>query len=413
MHASKFLPVLIIALLHISGCNFSPVKQDTSQTSTPVETAKSQTSETDSHESSALGHRGTENDLKYSEFERAASGNKAKKTPALTSNADLWREIADNLEFPRHINQNRVKQKVEWFARNQAYLDRVADRANPYLFHIVSELKRRNMPLDLALLPIVESAYQPFALSPSRAAGLWQFIPATGKRYGLKQNWWYDGRRDVVAATDSALKYLSDLNKRFNGNWFHAIAAYNTGEGNIEKSIERNRRSGKATDFWSLRLHRETQQYLPNLLAIAEIVSNPAKYNVKLKPIANQAHFKMVDTGGQIDLATVSELSNLDMDRIYKLNPAFNRWATAPDGPHRILLPIRIADTVGNKLKSLPKEERIRWQQHVIKRGDTLGGIAQRYGSSVTALKQANGLKKPSNSRRSFTSNTCCQATSG
>lgn len=307
--------------------------------------------------------------------------------------SNLWFLIKDDLQFDSNINQRSVKDKIAWFARNQDYMDRVSDRAQPYLFHIISKLKERNMPLDLALLPIVESAYQPFAYSPSRASGIWQFIPATGKRFGMKQNWWYDGRRDIIAATDGALDYLQNLHKRFNGNWFHALAAYNAGEGNVEKAIRRNKKAGKRIDFWSLRLPRETRSYVPSLLAVAEVLRNNAKYNISFKNIPNKPHFEKIDVGSQIDLATVAKLSGLTMDEVYTLNPGFNRWATDPKGPHRLLIPLDKANAFKQKLAALPKSERITWNQHKIRDGESLGKIAARYQTSVSALKSVNRLK--------------------
>jgi membrane-bound lytic murein transglycosylase D len=312
---------------------------------------------------------------------------------AIQDHQDLWFLIQDELQFNRNINQRSVQDKVAWFARNQDYLDRVADRAQPYLYHIISKLKERNMPLDLALLPIVESAYHPFAYSPSRASGIWQFIPATGKRFGMKQNWWYDGRRDIIAATDGALDYLESLHKRFNGNWFHALAAYNAGEGNVEKAIRRNKKAGKKTDFWSLRLPRETRSYVPSLLAVAEVLKNQTKYNIIFKSIPNQPHFESIDIGSQIDLATVAAMSNMTMDEVYTLNPGFNRWATDPKGPHRILVPYDKAADFKQKLAALPTSERVSWKQHKIVQGESLAQIARRYQTSVSALKETNRLK--------------------
>lgn len=308
--------------------------------------------------------------------------------------ADVWLLLKDGLELDRHTNKRNVQEKIAWFSRNQEYINRVVDRARPYLFHIITKLKERNMPLDLALLPIVESAYQPFAYSPSRASGIWQFIPSTGKRFGLKQNWWYDGRRDIVAATDAALDYLEILHKRFNGNWLHALAAYNSGEGNVERAIRKNKKKGKKTDFWSLRLPRETRSYVPSLLAIAEVLKHGDKHKIKFDAISNKPYFENIDIGSQIDLATVSKLSGLSIDDIYTLNPGFNRWATDPAGPHRLLIPVDKATDFKQKIATLPKSERIKWQQHKIRRGESLSQIASRYQTSVSALKQINRLKR-------------------
>ena len=306
---------------------------------------------------------------------------------------NLWNMIQDELVLEDNANRKKVKDRIAWFGRNQQYVDRVVKRAEPYLYHIVTKLKERNMPLDLALLPIVESAYQPFAHSPSRASGIWQFIPSTGKRYGLKQNWWYDGRRDIVASTNSALTYLEALHKRFNGNWFHALAAYNSGEGNVERAIRRNKKIGKKTDFWSLRLPLETRSYVPSLLAIAEVLRNNDKYNINFKNIPNRPYFEIIDVKSQIDLATVSVLSGLSIDEVYILNPGFNRWATDPSGPHRILIPIKIAENFKNKLTTLPKSERVVWRQHIVQKGESLGLIAEHYKTSVSTIKETNRLR--------------------
>ena len=306
---------------------------------------------------------------------------------------DLWIMIQDELVLKSNKNRKKVMDKIAWFSRNQQYIDRVVKRAEPYLYHIVTKLKERNMPLDLALLPIVESAYQPFAHSPSRASGIWQFIPSTRKRYGLKQNWWYDGRRDIVASTNAALTYLESLHKRFNGNWFHALAAYNAGEGNVGRAIRKNKKLGKKTDFWSLRLPPETRSYVPSLLAIAEVLKNNDKYNINFKRIKNSPYFEVIDVESQIDLAAVSVLSGLSIDQVYILNPGFNRWATDPKGPHRILIPIENAEEFKNKLNNMPKSERVTWKQHVIQKGESLGLIAELYKTSVSTIKETNQLK--------------------
>jgi membrane-bound lytic murein transglycosylase D len=371
--------ICFVPLILISGCNLTSIKPD----SVDAPTTANQLQLATVIDSSGLAKKSgidvedkLENQVAHPE-----------------SYSDLWVLLKDNLEFEQHMDRNSVKEKTAWFARNQDYLDRVAERAEPYLFHIIKKLEERNMPLDLALLPIVESAYQPFAYSPSRASGIWQFIPGTGKRFGLKQNWWYDGRRDIVAATDAALDYLENLHKRFNGNWFHALAAYNSGEGNVERAIRRNKKKGKNIDFWSLKLPRETRNYVPSLLAVAQVLKHSDKYKIKFKSIANKPYFENINISSQIDLATISKLSNLSIDEVYTLNPGFNRWATDPNGPHRILIPVDKATSFKQKLAALPKSERIKWKQHKIKQGESLGIIANRYLTSVSALKEINRLK--------------------
>ncbi len=367
--------ICLIALI-ISGCNLTPVRQKTAYIP-PTTESKTPVFEEKKTVSSVI-------DVDK-ELEKEVAPQK--------QHDDLWLVIKDELSFDTNTHKRSVTDKINWFARNQEYMDRVADRANPYLYHIITRLKERNMPLDLALLPIVESAYQPFAYSPSRASGIWQFIPSTGRLYGLKQNWWYDGRRDIVAATEAALDYLEKLHKQFNGNWFHALAAYNAGEGNVERAIRRNKRAGKPIDFWSLRLPRETRGYVPSLLAVAEILKKSDQYKIQFQKIPNQPYFESVDVGSQIDLSTVAKLSDLTIDEVYTLNPGFNRWATAPDGPHHILLPRDRTLVFKQKLALLPDSERITWQRHTIRQGESLSQIASRYRTSVSALKQTNKLR--------------------
>ncbi|MCL6269837.1 LysM peptidoglycan-binding domain-containing protein [Sansalvadorimonas sp. 2012CJ34-2] len=304
---------------------------------------------------------------------------------------DLVEVIRGGLGMNLDQDNARIRAELRWYSRNQGYFNRVIDRATPYLHYIVAETKKRNMPMEMALLPIVESAFDPFAYSFGRAAGLWQFIPSTGRHYGLEQNWWYDGRRDVVAATNAALDYLVELNEQFD-DWELALAAYNGGRGNVANSIKRNKKKGKATDFWSLSLHKETSAYVPKLIAIGKIFRDPARYNLKLKPVPNEPFFAQVDIGQQIDLARAAKLAELEMEELYRLNPAFNRWATSPDGPHRLLIPVDQAESFREAIAGLPFEQRLEWQRYTIKSGDSLIRIAKRFGTSPELIKDVNRI---------------------
>lgn len=272
-------------------------------------------------------------------------------------------------------------------------MTRVVDRARPYLFYIIEAIELSDIPSEIALLPIVESAFQPFAYSHGRAAGIWQFIPATGRRYGLKQNWWYDGRRDVLESTKAAIKLLTRLKETFNGDWMLALAAYNTGETRVKREIRRNKRRGKNTDFWSLNLPKETRAYVPKLLALAKIVNQPQEYNIQLKVIPNEPYFERVKLEGQIDLALAAELADLPLDSIYRLNSGFNRWATAPNGPHDLIIPVTHAEQFRTKLAEVPPEKRIRWIRHRVRSGETLGTIAQKFHTSIQTIRRVNRLR--------------------
>ncbi len=305
---------------------------------------------------------------------------------------DLWQRLRAGFALPKSEHARTVSQR-RWYARHQEYIDRTAERAQPYLYFIVEEAARRGIPMELALLPIVESAFQPFAYSHGRASGIWQFIPGTGRMYGLKQNWWYDGRRDITASTLAAFDYLEALNKRFSGDWLHALAAYNSGGGTVRKAIRKNRRLGKPTDFWSLQLPRETRAYVPKLLAIRDIVAAPEKYNITMTSIADEPYFEKVATNSQIDLAKAAELANIPLKQLYRLNPAFNRWATDPDGPHHLLIPLNKSAQFKENLATLTKKERVKWTRHRIRNGETLGHIANRYNTTVAVIKDVNKIR--------------------
>ncbi|NOX43523.1 MAG: LysM peptidoglycan-binding domain-containing protein [Gammaproteobacteria bacterium] len=304
---------------------------------------------------------------------------------------DLWERI--RLGFKLDHSHPGIRHDLKWYAEHQAYLDRVVDRAQPYLFFIVSEAEQRGIPAEIALLPIVESAFQPFAYSHGRAAGIWQFIPGTGKMFGLKQNWWYDGRRDIYASTQAAMTYLKKLNKQFNNDWLLALAAYNSGPGTVKRAINKNKRTNRPIDFWSLQLPKETRGYVPKLLAISKIVANPSKYNVALKSISDTPFLERVFFDGQIDLALAAELAGISQDDIYRYNPGFNRWATDPNGPNYLLVPIENAKQFNKKLASLPPEKRTRWEKHRIRSGENLGQIARRYRTTPSVIKQVNKLR--------------------
>jgi len=288
---------------------------------------------------------------------------------------------------------SRIQGELKWFVSHPEYLDRVFTRAQRYLPHITDELQRRGLPLELALLPIVESAYDPFAYSHGRAAGLWQMIPGTATRFGLKQNWWYDGRRDVVESTRAALDYLEYLHKFNDGDWFNAIASYNSGEGNVRKAVRRNRAANKPIDFWNLRLSKETSAYVPRLLALVEIVRDPAQFNVTLPRIADVPQFVVTDIGSQIDLALAAELAGVDVDTMYTFNPGYNRWSTDPQGPHKLVLPVDVSDQFAEALAEVPAKERVRWQRHKVKSGEAISQIANKYNTTVSAIRSANNLR--------------------
>lgn len=311
-------------------------------------------------------------------------------TTAITN--DIWQRMRSQMTFPIEQNKRLIQQR-NWYVKHPTYLNRVAKRAEPFLHYILQELEKHNMPVEISLLPIVESAFDPFAYSHGRASGMWQFVPGTGKRFGMKQNWWYDGRRDVVASTQGAIDYLKYLHKFFNGDWLLALAAYNSGEGRVRRAVRNNARKNKPTDFWSLDLPKETRAYVPKLLALVDIIKRPEDFNIKLYKIENKALLTKVDIGSQLDLAKAAQLSQLSLAELQRLNAGFNRWATDPDGPHYLLIPKNKEDIFKEKLAKLPTNERLSWKRYEIKSGDSLGKIANKFHTSISLIKQVNKLK--------------------
>lgn len=305
---------------------------------------------------------------------------------------DVWQRVSDGLRF--HIpDDKRVESQRNWYLKHPEYMKRVVTRAQPFLYYIVDEIEKRDMPMELVLLPIVESAFDPFAYSHGRAAGMWQFIPGTGKRFGMEQTWWYDGRRDVVASTQGALDYLTYLANMFDGNWLHALAAYNSGEGRVSKAIRANKKAGKPTDFWNLRLPRETRAYVPKLLALADILKNRDTYAYAWPEVENVAVIDIVDIGSQVDLAFAADLAGMSLKELHALNPGFNRWATSPEGPHRLVLPLDKASTFADALAKIDRNDRLNWVRYTVKSGDSLSEIASKYHTTVKVVKQVNELK--------------------
>ncbi len=305
---------------------------------------------------------------------------------------DIWERLRAGFSLSLETDRKRVFNELKWYVNHPEYVERVANRAAPHLHHIIEELEQRGVPLEFALLPIVESAYDPFAYSHGRAAGLWQFIPGTARVYGLKIDWWYDGRRDVRASTTAAIDYLEYLHNMFDGDWLLALAAYNAGQGNVLSSIRQSKLPKDQVDFWSLKVLKETYTYVPRLLAISEIFANPEKYHITLPSLPNQPYWEVVETGGQLDLHKAALMAGITDEELYSLNPAFNQWATHPEGPHELLVPISQAERFREALIDLPPTERLSWQRHKIRYGESLGSIAKKYRTTVDTIRSANDI---------------------
>lgn len=318
----------------------------------------------------------------------------------LAEDTDLWSFISDELKMGVPENSRIREQKIK-FLKHKSYLHDVTLRAEPYMYWIVEQIQKRKMPMELVLLPIVESAFDPRATSSANAAGIWQIVAATGRNYGLKQNRYYDGRRDVVASTKVALDMMQRLNTMFDGDWLLTIAAYNSGEGRVLKAIKQNKARGKPTDFWHLSLPRETTVYVPKMLALSDLLKNNKRYGISL-PTPNESRaLARVEVGQQMQLTQAAEMAGMSLSKLKSFNTGYKGSSTAPNGPHYILVP---KSNVAQLRSSLASGDIAAVQPtqlakasasggYKVRSGDTLSGIANKLGVSVATLKQQNNLR--------------------
>ncbi|MBA2815602.1 murein transglycosylase D [Candidatus Pantoea persica] len=321
----------------------------------------------------------------------------------LAEDTDLWSFISDELKMGIPEN-SRIREQKQKYLKSKSYLHDVTLRAEPYMYWIVEQIQKHKMPMELVLLPIVESAFDPHATSSANAAGIWQIVATTGKNYGLEQNQWYDGRRDVVASTKVALDMMQRLNKMFDGDWLLTVAAYNSGEGRVLKAIKQNKARGKPTDFWHLSLPRETTVYVPKMLALSELLKNNKLCGIKLPPPGESRALARVEVGQQMQLTQAAEMADMSLNKLKSFNTGYKKGATAPNGPQYILVPkshvaqlrssLASGDIVAVQPTQLAKASAS--GGYKVRRGDTLSGIASKLGVSIATLKQQNHLQSDS-----------------
>lgn len=281
----------------------------------------------------------------------------------------------------------------EHYLKQRRFMELIGPRAERYLYYLVTEVERRQLPIELALLPLVESALNPFAYSSQSAAGLWQIMPGTADYLGMRRDWWFDARLDLRESTNFALDYLEYLHAEFDGDWLLALAAYNSGKGRVSRAIRKNKSASKPTDYWSLDLPRETRRYVPRLVALSTLIAFDDALGIQLPAVPNQPTFSAIDTGGQIEMLRVAELVGLELTDLRRFNPGQLRWATAPHGNDELLLPIAVAPRARTALAALPDEERVTWEHYRIRRGDSLITIAKRFDTQVGLLRQVNNIR--------------------
>ena len=302
----------------------------------------------------------------------------------------IWKRVRGGFAM-EDIDGPLVKRHQAWFINHPEYFQRMIERSRLYLYFIVDEIDKRNMPMEVALLPMIESAFNPIAYSRARAVGIWQFMPLTGKRYGLQQNWWYDGRRDVLSATRAALDYLEALHGQF-GDWQLALASYNWGENAVARAMSKNRAQRKSTEYKHLRMPRETRNYLPKLQAVKNIIANPSLLRSPLQDIPDQPYFTTIPAPDHMDLQLAAYLAEMSVDEFRLLNPGHTRPVIMSTGSHSLLLP---AEKAGIFHANLKTNERplLSWQTYTLKKNENLNMVAEKFSMTPARLREINGLK--------------------
>ena len=306
---------------------------------------------------------------------------------------NIWDILREEFSLPHYEDNYLVQEKITWFMNNQDYLLRAATRATPYLYYILQQVKKRHLPAEIVLLPIIESGYNPFSISSMGAAGIWQLMPDTATNLGVKQNASYDGRRDIVASTNAALNYLAYLQNFFEGRWLLAIAAYNTGEGNVLAAIKRNIRDGRNTDFWSLPVAQQTRDYVPSLLALATIISHPQRYPIYFPAARNAPYLAQIDIRESIDLQQVARFAGLSYRQLIQLNPALTSSANGISKPFKLILPIENIAKFTENFKQLPIKVPTKLQDYP-KRAKAFSILARKSNASTVSKSYRSSFIK-------------------
>jgi len=330
------------------------------------------------------------NKLNTLNFNSSSSTSKSQNIKSIKAEINLWQRIYSRFDI-KDENNSRSQKYEKWYSSRPEYIEKMMDRSQKYLFYVVGEVEKRGMPSEIALLPMIESAYNPIANSRSKAVGIWQFISSTGRLYGLKQDWWQDKRRNVVDATNAALDYLQKLHALF-GTWDLALAAYNAGEGTVSRAIAKNKAKGLPTDYTNLKLPRETKDYVPKLQAIKNIVSNPSQYGLYIDPIPNKPYFTYVEAPAVIDADLAANLAEISYDEFLLLNSEHRRpLIRTNEKTQRFILPINAADTF---VKNLSQNEKplVSWNIYQPKRNEKIKTIANKFDMEESDLIKANDL---------------------
>ena len=384
---------LALAALLLNACALQPQAPGTADAPDAVPSAGNETPAPASAPRAAAPAARTTQPPAVFEGERQEIKNRLAEQARIDRTApvdDVWQRIRDGFAVP-DLDNALVREKTRYYAARPEYMQRIVDRSRLYLYHIVEEIEKRGMPTELALLPMVESAFNPMAYSRAHASGLWQFIPGTGKRFELEQNWWYDARRDIVESTNAALDYLAKLYE-MHGDWQLALASYNWGENAVARAIAKNQAAGLPTDYASLSMPAETRHYIPKLQALKNIIANPEPFGIVLGPIPNQPYFTTITKLRDIDVQLAARLAEMPVAEFIALNPGFSRPIIRAEMTPRIVLPADKVDVFHENLTALGDKSLVSWKSYHPKQGETFESIAKKHGIMVGQLKEVNGI---------------------
>jgi len=406
-HFVSRVSIVILVGLGLSGCatvapptpapvaNLGPAIEDTATAAASIGEPKTTPSETEAAPAvpAQRGIPAFGNAPPLLQLPANESASAAGQSFGTSAYDNLLERIRAGFSMP-DLPSSLVNRYTKRFISNPEYLNRIFDRGGRYLHHIVEEIEARGMPTELALLPVVESAFNPQATSHAKAAGLWQFIPSTGRVFNLSQNWWMDERRDVIESTRAALEYLEKIYELQGNDWFLALASYNWGEGAVGRAIRRNKDAGKPTDYLSLKMPRETSHYVPQLIALRNILRDPKSFGVELPFVENKPYFAVIDKSQSIDLKLAAELAELPLQEFQALNPHLRRPVITVSRTNRVVLPIENVDAFHRNLESHLAKKRplVTWKPYTLKKGDTLASIAKETGVTTETLAKANSL---------------------
>ena len=362
-------PLLVSALL--TGCQTVTTKENTATVDTTHPAPK------------------PKNQATTAESKQAPNSSSKVKQPVSNN---LWDITRDNFTLNDEAQHDAVTIQINWYKKYPRHMRRVTENASRYYHYVLNEVLKRDLPAEIALLPAVESMYDPDAYSSGHAVGIWQFIPSTAKYLGIKRSQWYDGRKDIIDSTKTALDYLEKLNQRFDGDWLLTFAAYNAGGGTISKAMRKNREAGLPTDYWSLSLPKETRLYVPRILALASFVRTPEAFDMHLPAIPNEPYFKVVSTSQQLSIPEAAKLAKTRRAELELLNPGLLELMTDPTGPHRLLIPAKKAETFKLALLEKPTHSPTQWVRYKVRTGDSLSALAARFGTKVKDIQEANEM---------------------